>query len=122
MGIQSLNLNATELVQESVWPKYSRVAGKSADSPGQWHLPVKMTTERHWSQAKVEGGFFVPQGFFVPREDCAKGATGVATVATPTDCPAPQQRREAGGGGRAAPGPPGTPPRGVVQKPPLLKE
>jgi hypothetical protein len=55
MGIQSLNLNATELVQESVWPKYSRVAGKSTNSPGQWHLTVKMTTPGQTSPCEASG-------------------------------------------------------------------
>ena len=41
-------------------------------------------------------------------------------TSVPPDCPTPQQRREARGSRRAAPGPPGTPPKGVVQKPPLL--
>ena len=43
-------------------------------------------------------------------------------TSVPPDCPTPQERRQARGSRRAAPGPPGTPPKGVVQKPPLLKE
>ena len=50
-------------------------------------------------------------------ESPTAGPTSVAP-----DCPTPQQRREARGSRRAAPGPPGTPPKGVVQKLGVLKE
>lgn len=43
-------------------------------------------------------------------------------TSVPPDWPTPQQRREARGSLRAAPGPPGTPPKGVVQKLGVLKE
>ena len=42
------------------------------------HVALEVT-----SSYKVEPRVFVPPRIFVPREDCAKGATGVATVATP---------------------------------------
>ena len=47
---------------------------------------------------------------------------GPTVTSVPPDWPTPQQRREARGSLRAAPGAPGTPPKGVVQKLGVLKE